>query len=113
MLEERKKKGNEEDLQAALASIRVYQRGKVTKIKEINFASTSTGASTEVTPATSDSSSGVTLEQVQKLIAERDVYWVNWLSSRQKEVAGKKPDIASEPHLFLQLLLLKLILNHR
>ena len=65
MLEERKKKGNEEDLQAALASIRVYRRGKVTKIKEINFASTSTDASTEVTPATSDSSSGVALEQVR------------------------------------------------
>ena len=73
MLEERKKKGNEEDLQAALASIRVYRRGKVTKIKEINFASTSTDASTEVTPATSDSSSGVTLEQVQKLVAEGNV----------------------------------------
>jgi len=65
LLEERKKKGNEEDLQAALASIRVYRRGKVTKIKEINFASTSPDASIEVTPATSDSSSGVALEQVR------------------------------------------------
>ena len=44
----------------------------------INFASTSTDASTDVTPAASDSSSGVTLEQVQKLLAECDVHWVNW-----------------------------------
>ena len=62
MLEERKKKHDEEDLQAALASIKVNRRGKVTKIKEIDFASTSTDASTEVTPATSASSSGVTME---------------------------------------------------
>ena len=62
MLEERKKKHDEEDLQAALASIKVDRRGKVTKINEIDFASTSTDASTEVTPATSASSSGVTME---------------------------------------------------
>ena len=66
MLEERKKKGDEEDLLAALASIKVDRRGKVTKIKEIDFASTSTDASTKVTPIASDLSSGVTLEQVQK-----------------------------------------------
>ena len=41
LLEERKKKRDEEDLQAALASIKVDRRGKVTKIKEIDFASTS------------------------------------------------------------------------
>ena len=62
MLEERKKKHDEEDLQAALASIKVDRRGKVTKIKEIDFASTSTDASTEVTPAASAPSSGVTME---------------------------------------------------
>ena len=56
VLEERKKKRDEEDLLAALASIKVDRRGKVTKIKEIDFASTSTVASTEVTPAASDSS---------------------------------------------------------
>jgi len=49
-------KHDEEDLQATLASIKVDRRGKVTKIKEIDFASTSTDASTEVTPAASDSS---------------------------------------------------------
>ena len=64
MLEERKKKRDEEDLLAALASIKVDQRDKVTKIKEIDFASTSTDASTEVTPATSAPSSGVTIEQI-------------------------------------------------
>ena len=51
LLEERKKMHDEEDLQAALASIKVDRRDKVTKIKEIDFASISTDASTEVTPA--------------------------------------------------------------
>ena len=97
MLEERKKKRDEEDLLAALASIKVDRRGKVTKIKEIDFASTSTDASTEVIPATSAPSSGVTMEQIQKLLAERVVYWVNWLSSKERESAGKKPETADEP----------------
>ena len=48
MLEERKKKRDEEDLQAALARIKVDRRDKITKIKEIDFASTSSDASTEV-----------------------------------------------------------------
>ena len=86
LLEERKKKRDEEDLLAVLASIKVVRRGKVTKVKEINFASTSTDAST-----------GVTMEQIQKLLAEHDVYWVNWLSSKERESAGKKPEIADEP----------------
>ena len=81
----------------ALASIKVDRRGKVTKIKEIDFASTSTDASTEVTPAASDPSFGVTMEQIQKLLAERDVYWINWLSSKERESVGKKPEIANEP----------------
>ena len=73
MLEERKKMGNEEDLLAALASIKVDRHDKVTRIKEIDFASTSTDASTKVTPAASAPPSGVTMEQIQKLLAERDV----------------------------------------
>ena len=97
VLEERKKKRDGENLLVVLASIKVDRRGKVTKVKEIDFASTSKDASTKVTPATSDSSSGVTLEQVHKLLAERDVHWVNWLSSKDKESAGKKPEIADEP----------------
>ena len=80
--EERKKNRDEEDLLAALASIKVDRRGKVTKIKGIDFASTSTDASTEVTPTARAPSSSVTMEQIQKLLAERDVYWVNWLSSK-------------------------------
>ena len=48
LLEERKKKRDEEDLQIALASIKVDRRGKITKIKEIDFTSTFSGASTEV-----------------------------------------------------------------
>ena len=62
MPEEHKKKRDEEDLQAALASIKVDRRGKVTKVKEIDFASTSKDASTEVTPATTAPPSGVTME---------------------------------------------------
>ena len=96
VLEERKKKHDEEDLLAALASIMVDRRGKVTKIKEIDFASTSTEASTEVTPAVSALSSGVIMKQIQKLLAERDVYSVNWLSSKERESAGKKPETADE-----------------
>ena len=49
LLEERKKKCDEENLKAALASIKVDRRGKVTKIKEIDFTSTSADAS-KVTP---------------------------------------------------------------
>ena len=72
LLEERKKKRDEEDLKAALASIKVDRRGKVTKIKEIDFNSTSVDAS-EVTPPVSETSTGVTMEQVKNLFAERDV----------------------------------------
>ena len=36
------------------------------------------------------------MEQIQKLLAERDVYWVNWLSSKERESAGKKPESADE-----------------
>ena len=97
LLEKRKKMRDEEDLLAALASIKVDRRGKITKIKEIDFASTSTDASTEVTPAASAPSSGVTMEQIKKLLAERDVYWVNWLNSKNRESAGKEPEIADEP----------------
>ena len=77
LLEERKKKRDEEDLQAALASIKVNRHGKVTKIKEIVFSSTSTDSSTKVTSNVSDSSSGVTLEQVKNLLAKRDVHLAN------------------------------------
>ena len=97
MLEERKKKRDEEDLQAAFASIKVGRGGKVTKIKVIDFTSTSSDASTEVIPAATAPPSGVTMEQSQKLLAERDVYWVNWLSSKERESAGKKPETADEP----------------
>ena len=97
LLEERKKKRDEEDLQAVLASIKVDRRDNVTKIKEIDFASTSSDASTEVIPAATAPPSGVTIEQIQKLLAERDVYWVNWLSSKERESAGKKPETVDEP----------------
>ena len=62
LLEEHKKKRDEEDLQAALASIKVDRRGKVTKVKEIDFASISKDASTEVTPAITAPPSCVTIE---------------------------------------------------
>ena len=37
------------------------------------------------------------MEQIQKLLAEGDVYWVNWLSSKERESAGKKPETVDEP----------------
>ena len=64
LLEEGKKKHDEEDLLAALASIKVDRRGKVTKIKEIDFASASTDASIEVTPTATAPPSGATMEQI-------------------------------------------------
>ena len=69
LLEENKKKHDEEDLKAALASIKVDRRGKVTKIKEIDFTSTSADAS-EVIPPVSATSTCVTMEQVENLFAE-------------------------------------------
>ena len=44
----------------------------------------------------SDSSSGVTLDQVKKLLAEHNVHWVNWLRSKEREAAGTKLEISSE-----------------
>ncbi|XP_025828667.1 dehydration-responsive element-binding protein 3-like [Panicum hallii] len=59
MLEERKKKCDEEDLQAVLAIFKVDRWGNITKVKDITFTSTSTDASTEehFTSSTSSSSS--------------------------------------------------------
>lgn len=64
MLEEHKKKRDEEDLRAMCASFRVDRRGNVTKIKEIDFTSTSSDTSGKVNTTVSDSSPGVTLEQI-------------------------------------------------
>ena len=83
------------DLKAALASIKVDRRGKVTEVKDLIFTSTSTDVSTEAISNVSDSSSGVTLEQVKNLLAERDVHLVNLLSSREREAAGKQPEITN------------------
>jgi glycyl-tRNA synthetase (class II) len=73
MLEESKKKHDEEDLQAVLASFKVDRWGNITKVKNITFTSTSTDATTEVIPNVIDSSSGVTqcglvLENGEQLI---------------------------------------------
>ena len=92
LLEERKKKCDEENLKAALASIKVDRRGKVTKIKEIDSTSTSADAS-EVTPPVSETSSGVTMEQVKNLFAERDVRLVDLITEKMLILAGKKPVI--------------------
>ena len=69
MLEERKKKRDEEDLKAALAGIKVDWNGKVMKIKEVNFTSASTDASTEAIPNVSNTSTGVTIEQVKRFVS--------------------------------------------
>ena len=92
LLEERKKKRDEEDLKAALASIKVDRCGKVTKIKEIDFTSTSADAS-EITPPVSETSTSVTMEQVKNLFAERDVRLVDLISKKMMILAGKQPVI--------------------
>ena len=111
LLEERKKKRDEEDLQAALASIKVDRRGKVTKIKEIDFASISTDASTEVTPTATAPPSGVTIEQIQKLLAEHDVFWLIGLALRKENRLVRNHKQPMNIHLFL--LLNFIFLNHR
>ena len=68
------------------------RRGKVTKIKEIDFTSTSADAS-EVTPPVSETSTGVTMEQVKNFFAERDVRLVDLISEKMMILAGKQPVI--------------------
>ena len=92
MLEERKKKRYEEDLKDALASIKVDRRGKVTKIKEIDFTSTYADGS-EVTPPVSATSTSVTVEQVENLFAEREVRLVDMLTDKLLTLVGKQPVI--------------------
>ena len=92
LLEERKKKRDEEDLKVAFASIKVDRCGKVTKIKEIDFTFTSADAS-EVTPPVSETSTGVTMEQVKNLFAERDVRLVDLITEKMMILAGKQPVI--------------------
>ena len=92
LLEEHKKKRDEEDLKAALASIKVDRRGKVTKIKEIDFTSTSADAS-KVTPPVSETSTGVTMKQVKNLFAERDVRLVDLITEKMMILASKQPVI--------------------
>ena len=111
LLEERKKKRDEEDLQAALASIKVGRGGKVTKIKEIDITSTSSDASTEVTPAATAPSSGVTMEQIQKLLAERDFIGLIGLALRKGNRLVRNQKQPMNLHLFL--LLNFMFLNHR
>jgi len=76
MLEERKKKCDEEDLKAALAIIKVDRRGKVTKVTDIVFPSASTDAPKVTSPVS------VTMEQVENLFVERGVRLVNPISVR-------------------------------
>ena len=90
LLEERKKKRDEEDLKAALASIKVDRRGKVTKIKEIDFTSTSADGY-EVTPPVSATSTGVTMEQVENLFAKRVVRLVDLFTEKFLILTGKPP----------------------
>ena len=58
-------------------------------------STTFTNASAKVTPPTSEISSGATIEQVENLLAERDVHLVNLLSSREWEAASKQPEITN------------------
>ena len=59
-------------------------------------STTFTNASAKVTPPTSEISSGATIEQVENLLAERDVRLVNLLSVKVLAVAGKLPEIIDD-----------------
>jgi len=89
-LEERKKKRDEEDLKAALASIKVHRRGRLTKIKEIDFTSTSTSASVETISNVSNAPTGVSIEQIENMFAERDVRLVNMFTDKLLTLVGKQ-----------------------
>ena len=67
------------------------------KIKEVNFTSASMDASTEAIPNVSNTSTGVTIEQVKDLLAERHVQLVNLLSSKMLIAAGKQPEETNDP----------------
>jgi len=97
MLDDRKKKLSEEVLHAVLVSFQVDRLGNITKVMDNTFTSTSTDAPTKVIPNVSDSSSGVTLDQVKSMLAERDIYLVNWLSSKEWETTNKQPAITHDP----------------
>ena len=60
--------------------------------KEIDFTSTSADAY-EVTPPVSETSTGVTMEQVKNLFAERDVRLVDLITEKMMVLAGKQPVI--------------------
>ena len=66
------------------------------KIKEVNFTSASMDASTEAIPNVSNTSTGVTIEQVKDLLAERHVQLVNLLSSKMLIAAGKQPEVTND-----------------
>jgi len=57
-----------------LQGFRSTKGNTVTKVKDITFASISTNASTKVITTISDPSSGVTIDVVQKMLAERDAF---------------------------------------
>ena len=53
-------------------------------------------ASTKVTPSVSETSSGVTIEQVENLLAERDVWLVNLISAMVLIAVGKHRGITDD-----------------
>ena len=57
-----------------LARFQVHQREHCHKGQRHHFASISTNASTKVRTTISDPSSGVTIDVVQKMLAERDAF---------------------------------------
>ena len=74
-----------------LQGFRSTKGNTVTKVKDITFASISTNASTKVRTTISDPSSGVTIDVVQKMLAERDAFWVDWMNKKDPQVLSKRP----------------------
>ena len=70
----------------------IDRQGRVTKDKDIVFPSTpTTDASAKVTAPVSATSTGVTMEQVENLFAERDVQLVNLIITKLLMATGKQP----------------------
>ena len=90
--EEEIRRQEEEATKHYMSYFSIDRQGRVTKDKDIVFPSTpTTDASAKVTAPVSATSTGVTMEQVENLFAERDVQLVNLITTKLLMATGKQP----------------------
>ena len=95
--EEEIRRQEEEATKHYMSYFSIDRQGRVTKDKDIVFPSTpTTDASAKVTAPVSATSTGVTLEQVENLLSERDVRLVNLISAKSRIAAGKQLEITDD-----------------